>query len=93
MAAAHWILRGKLDTPPIVLIGLDPEGAICGAITVNQGRDMRPLKELIEHRAVLPLEVWNDTAQNLRNLAKQVAQTTNSQTAALAGEAAAPVHP
>lgn len=93
MAAAHWIVRGNLDTPPFALIGLDPEGAICGAITVNQGRDMRPLKELIEHRAVLPLEVWTDPSQNLRNLAKQVAQTTNSQTAALAGEAAAPVHP
>ncbi|PWE15281.1 3-phenylpropionate/cinnamic acid dioxygenase ferredoxin--NAD(+) reductase subunit [Alcaligenes faecalis] len=95
MAAAHWIVRGNLDTPPFVLIGLDPEGAICGAITVNQGRDMRPLKELIEHRAVLPLEVWTDPSQNLRNLAKQVAQTADNQTAisALTGEAAAPVHP
>lgn len=95
MTAAHWILRGNLDTPPFVLIGLDPEGAICGAITVNQGRDMRPLKELIEHRAVLPLEVWTDPAQNLRNLAKQVAQAADNQTAisALTGEAAAPVHP
>lgn len=95
MAAAHWIVRGDLDTPPFVLIGLDPEGAICGAITVNQGRDMRPLKELIEHRAVLPLEVWNDTAQNLRNLAKQIAQATNSPAAiaAVAVEAAAPLHP
>ncbi|MFD4119786.1 3-phenylpropionate/cinnamic acid dioxygenase ferredoxin--NAD(+) reductase subunit [Alcaligenes faecalis] len=95
MAAAHWIVRGNQDTPPFVLIGLDPEGAICGAITVNQGRDMRPLKELIEHRAVLPLEVWTDPAQNLRNLAKQVAQTADNQTAisALTGEAAAPVHP
>lgn len=95
MAAAHWIVRGNLDTPPFVLIGLDPEGAICGAITVNQGRDMRPLKDLIEHRAVLPLEVWTDPSQNLRNLAKQVAQTADNQTAisALTGEAAAPVHP
>lgn len=56
---------------------------------------MRPLKELIEHRAVLPLEVWNDTAQNLRNLAKQITQTTRSQAtnAALTDEAAAPAHP
>lgn len=95
MAAAHWVLRGTLDMPPFVLIGLDPEGAICGAITVNQGRDMRPLKELIEHRAVLPLEVWNDTAQNLRHLAKQITQTTRSQATnvALTDEAAAPAHP
>ena len=95
MGAAHWILRGTLEQAPFVLIGLDPEGAICAAITVNQGRDMRPLKELIEQRAVLPLEVWTDSAHALRNLAKQVAQATNSPStiAALAGEALAPAHP
>lgn len=84
MQAAHWVLRGSLEQTPFVLIGLDPEGAICGAITVNQGRDMRPLKELIEQRAILPLEVWADTTQALRNLAKQGASL------ALAAQAAAP---
>nr|WP_240378770.1 oxidoreductase C-terminal domain-containing protein [Alcaligenes sp. HPC1271] len=84
MQAAHWVLRGSLQQTPFVLIGLDPEGAICGAITVNQGRDMRPLKELIEQRAILPLEVWADTTQALRNLAKQGASL------ALAAQAAAP---
>jgi 3-phenylpropionate/trans-cinnamate dioxygenase ferredoxin reductase component len=71
MAAPEWLVRGALDAPPCVLFGLDPEGALIGAITVNQGRDMRSAKELIGRRARVANEVLADPKQNLRNLARE----------------------
>lgn len=73
MNASEWVVRGTLERPPALLFGLDAEGALTGAITVNQGRDMRSLRELVARRAVLAREVLADPAQNPRNLAKTVA--------------------
>jgi len=73
MAAPEWLARGTLDTPPCVLFGLDGEGALVGAITVNQGRDMRSAKALIGKRARIARETLADPAQNLRNLAREFA--------------------
>jgi 3-phenylpropionate/trans-cinnamate dioxygenase ferredoxin reductase subunit len=73
MAAPEWLARGTLDAPPCVLFGLDGEGALVGAITVNQGRDMRSAKALIGKRARISRETLANPAQNLRNLAREFA--------------------
>ncbi|MBB2931724.1 3-phenylpropionate/cinnamic acid dioxygenase ferredoxin--NAD(+) reductase subunit [Paraburkholderia silvatlantica] len=73
MAAPEWLVRGSLEAPPCVLFGLDGEGALVGAITVNQGRDMRSAKALIGKRARIARETLADPAQNLRNLAREFA--------------------
>ncbi|WP_321964105.1 3-phenylpropionate/cinnamic acid dioxygenase ferredoxin--NAD(+) reductase subunit [Paraburkholderia sp. J7] len=73
MAAPEWLARGTLEAPPCVLFGLDGEGALVGAITVNQGRDMRSAKALIGKRARIAREMLADPAQNLRNLAREFA--------------------
>lgn len=72
MAAPEWLARGSLDAPPCVLFGLDAEGAVVGAITVNQGRDMRSAKALIEKRARIARETLADPARNLRDLAREI---------------------
>jgi 3-phenylpropionate/trans-cinnamate dioxygenase ferredoxin reductase subunit len=71
MAAPEWFARGALDAPPCVLFGLDGEGAVVGAITVNQGRDMRSAKALIDKRARIAREVLADRTRNLRDLARE----------------------
>ncbi len=75
MAAPNWIVRGDVSQAPFLLWGLDDDGHIVAAITVNQGKDMRPAKDLIGKRAKLPAEVLTDPTGNLRNLAKKDAQT------------------
>lgn len=70
MAAPEWIVRGSLDAPPCMLFGVDREGALVAAITVNQGRDMRSAKELIAKHARIAHDVLADPQQNLRTLAR-----------------------
>ncbi|MFC4931417.1 3-phenylpropionate/cinnamic acid dioxygenase ferredoxin--NAD(+) reductase subunit [Massilia sp. GCM10023247] len=70
MGAPKWIVRGALAAPPCMLFGLDHEGALVGAITVNLGREMRSARELVARRVRLPREVWQDPQQPLRALAK-----------------------
>jgi 3-phenylpropionate/trans-cinnamate dioxygenase ferredoxin reductase subunit len=70
MAAPEWIVRGSLDAPPCTLFGIDREGTLVAAITINQGRDMRSAKELIAKRSRLAPEVLADPQQNLRTLAR-----------------------
>jgi 3-phenylpropionate/trans-cinnamate dioxygenase ferredoxin reductase subunit len=74
MAAPRWIVRGDLAAPPCVLFGLDLEGALVGAITVNLGREMRSARELVDRRARLAPEVLQDPGQALRTLARAVAE-------------------
>lgn len=74
MAAPEWIVRGELGAPPCVLFGLDLEGALVGAITVNLGREMRSARELVDRRARLAPEVLRDPAQPLRALAKALGE-------------------
>jgi 3-phenylpropionate/trans-cinnamate dioxygenase ferredoxin reductase component len=71
MAAPEWLARGTLAAPPCVLFGLDGEGAVVGAITVNQGRDMRSAKALIGKRARIERAVLADCTRNLRDLARE----------------------
>ncbi|MCC8405821.1 hypothetical protein LJ655_28870 [Paraburkholderia sp. MMS20-SJTN17] len=66
MSAPNWIVRGQLDTPPCVLFGLDEQGALIGALTVNLGRDVRSARELVDRRAKVPQEVLRDPSQALR---------------------------
>ncbi|NML34158.1 3-phenylpropionate/cinnamic acid dioxygenase ferredoxin--NAD(+) reductase subunit [Paraburkholderia antibiotica] len=71
MAASDWLVRGQLDGSPCVLLGLDEEGALVGAITIELGREMRSARQLVEQRATLAREVWLDPQQTLRALAKK----------------------
>lgn len=70
MAVAQWVVRGSAGAAPFMLFGLDAEGRIAAAITVNQGRDMRPAKGLIARQARIDPAILADPASNLRTLAK-----------------------
>ncbi len=63
------ILRGDASTA-FTLLGLDREGRIEAAITVNTGRDMAVLRRLVALRAKLPPERLADPAQKLADLLK-----------------------
>lgn len=71
MRAETWLARGDMAQAPFMLWGLDADGVIVGAVTVNQGKDMRPAKDLIAKRVRLSSEILADPASNLRNIAKE----------------------
>lgn len=58
-----------------VLLGLDGEGRIAAAITVNSGRDMAVLRRLVALGAKLPRERLADFAQKLSDLLKAARST------------------
>jgi len=66
----EMIRRGALAAPGFTLIGLDAEGRIAAAITVNTGRDMAVLRRLATSRARVPKEALADPAQKLADLLK-----------------------
>ncbi|MGF6440890.1 hypothetical protein QF002_001699 [Paraburkholderia youngii] len=55
-----------------MLFGLDEAGALVGAITVNFGREMRSVRQLVERRAKLAREVLLDPGRTMREIAKEV---------------------
>ncbi len=69
MQAPDWVVRGRVKEPSFMAWGLR-KGVVVGAITVNQGREMRPAKELIAKGAAVPVSVLADLKVSLRNLAK-----------------------
>lgn len=71
MAASRWLVRGDATQAPFLLWGLDEYGTIIGAISVDQGKDMRPARELIDKHARLAPEILVDPASDLRKLAKE----------------------
>ncbi len=66
----EMIRRGDAASPGFTLIGLDTEGRIAAAITVNTGRDMAVLRRLAMSRARVPKEVLADPARKLAELLK-----------------------
>ena len=66
--ALAMIRRG--DGPAFTLIGLDGEGRIAAAITVNNGRDMAVLRRLATMRAHVPSAALADPAVKLAELLK-----------------------
>ncbi|NUX55558.1 3-phenylpropionate/cinnamic acid dioxygenase ferredoxin--NAD(+) reductase subunit [Paraburkholderia youngii] len=72
MSAPDWIVRGQLNEPPCMLFGLDEAGALVGAITVNFGREMRSVRQLVERRVKLAREVLLDPGRTMREIAKEV---------------------
>jgi anthranilate 1,2-dioxygenase ferredoxin reductase component len=62
------IRRG--DGPAFTLIGLDGEGRIAAAITVNNGRDMAVLRRLATMRARVPPDALADPKIKLADLLK-----------------------
>jgi len=81
MSAPEWLVRGQLDAPPCMLFGLDAEGALVGAITVNQGREMHSAKQLVAKRAHIAREVLLDAQQPLRSLARDISLASAAYTA------------
>ncbi|QIL69704.1 FAD-dependent oxidoreductase [Diaphorobacter sp. HDW4B] len=69
MQAPDWVVRGSVKEASFMAWGL-LKGVVVGAITVNQGREMRPAKELIAKKAAIPASVLGDLKVNLRHLAK-----------------------
>lgn len=67
MLAEEWIVRGQMDESRFMLFGLNA-GELVGAITVNQGRDMRSARMLIAKRARFAPDVWQDPQNSLRSL-------------------------
>lgn len=72
MGAPRWIVRGSPDQPPFLVFGLNDDGIIVAAITVNQGRDMRPAKNLIAKGAGVDPAILADPAVSLRDLAREI---------------------
>ncbi len=68
-ASLELVLRGD-PAAAFTLLGLDPEGRIAAAITVNNGRDMAVLRRLVATRAVLPKDALADPQRKLSDLLK-----------------------
>jgi anthranilate 1,2-dioxygenase ferredoxin reductase component len=66
--AMDVIRRGDAAAPGFTLIGLDAEGRIAAAITVNTGRDMAVLRRLAGARACVPTDALADPARKLADL-------------------------
>jgi anthranilate 1,2-dioxygenase ferredoxin reductase component len=64
------IRRGDAAAPGFTLIGLDGEGRIAAAITVNTGRDMAVLRRLATMHARPPKHALADPAVKLADLLK-----------------------
>jgi len=69
-AGLEPVLRGDPAAGAFTLLGLDAEGRIAAAITVNNGRDMAVLRRLTASRAVLPKDALADPARKLSDLLK-----------------------
>ncbi|MGO8921206.1 MAG: NAD(P)/FAD-dependent oxidoreductase [Stellaceae bacterium] len=69
-ASLEPVLRGDPAAGAFTLIGLDAEGRIAAAITVNTGRDMAVLRRLATARAVLPKDALADSGRKLSDLLK-----------------------
>ena len=67
MEAEEWIVRGRMEESRFTLFGLSG-GELVGAITVNQGREMRNARMLVAQRARLAPDIWQDPQQSLRSL-------------------------
>ncbi len=69
-ASLEPVLRGDPAAGAFTLLGLDAEGRIAAAITVNNGRDMAVLRRLVATHAVLPKAALADAARKLSDLLK-----------------------
>jgi 3-phenylpropionate/trans-cinnamate dioxygenase ferredoxin reductase subunit len=72
LLADRSVLRGDPDRRSFTALHLRA-GRLVGATLVNQGREMRPCKALIESGAVLDASRLADAAQPLRQLAAEAA--------------------
>ncbi|HKW52619.1 MAG TPA: FAD-dependent oxidoreductase, partial [Stellaceae bacterium] len=64
------VTRGDPAAPAFTLIGLDGDGRIAAAITVNSGRDMAVLRRLATLRARVPRDALADPRVKLADLLK-----------------------
>lgn len=64
------VLRGDPSSPSFTVLGLDPEGQLAAAVTVNNGRDMAVLRRLVAMRARLPKDALADPQRKLADLLK-----------------------
>ncbi|PWC37666.1 3-phenylpropionate/cinnamic acid dioxygenase ferredoxin--NAD(+) reductase subunit [Azospirillum sp. TSO35-2] len=70
--AESWILRGERSSGRYTLFGLT-DGTVTGAVTVNNGRDMRPARALIAAAAPVDPAWLADPGQPLRAPAPRAA--------------------
>ncbi|HUK07361.1 MAG TPA: FAD-dependent oxidoreductase [Stellaceae bacterium] len=64
------ITRGDPNSNSFTMLGLDGEGRLACAITVNSGRDMSALRRLAATRVRLPEEALADPQKKLSDLAR-----------------------
>jgi 3-phenylpropionate/trans-cinnamate dioxygenase ferredoxin reductase subunit len=74
--ADQTVLSGDPGERKFVALHLR-EGRLTGATLVNQGKDMRPCKALIESGVTLDADRWRDTSLDLRRLAADVIVAPN----------------
>ncbi|MDN0076406.1 FAD-dependent oxidoreductase [Crenobacter sp. SG2303] len=65
--AQEWLVRGQLSDSRFTLIGMT-DGRVVGAVTVNNGRDMRSVKTLIASQASPDRALLLDSTKDLRRL-------------------------
>ncbi len=70
--ADDWLLRGERDSGRYTLFGVT-QGVVTGAVTVNNGRDMRPIRSLIAAGAIADAARLTDPKQPLKVLKPQAA--------------------
>jgi len=69
----EWIARGDNTAVTFTLFGIDSDGTLTGAVTVNRGRDMRPARTMIAAHAAPSREALASSATDLGRLSKQFA--------------------
>ncbi|PSJ44087.1 FAD-dependent oxidoreductase [Zobellella endophytica] len=71
MAAAQWHVRGDMAGPDtnsaFSLLGVS-DGTVVAGITVNQPREMRNLKKMVDNRVCFQPETHLDTSRDLRKI-------------------------
>jgi 3-phenylpropionate/trans-cinnamate dioxygenase ferredoxin reductase subunit len=69
----EWIARGDNTAVTFTLFGIDNDGTVTGAVTVNWGRDMRPARMMIAAHAAPSREALASSATDLGRPSKQFA--------------------
>ncbi|VTR57733.1 3-phenylpropionate/cinnamic acid dioxygenase ferredoxin--NAD(+) reductase component [Serratia fonticola] len=67
MQSEHWLVRGSVEAHNAIWFALQ-EGRLVGAITLNQGREMRHLRRLIQQGNVVDEKLLTDPLVALKSL-------------------------
>jgi len=67
MQSEHWLVRGSVEAHNAIWFALQ-EGRLVGAITLNQGREMRHLRRLIQQGNLVDEKLLTDPLVALKSL-------------------------